>query len=204
MSCHLNNFTLPLGNFIRTLPDPTEPMSAAGEASSGGGDPSSAEPSALIVAVSASVVTVVVMFGIACSVRVDTLRDALTHQRHAFAIGLLSQLVVMPALAHGVARALQLPPTLALTLVVLGCSPGGTSSNVLAYWAKADIALSIALTAVTNTLAFGTMPLLLWIWARGSATTIPFGDVALALGVVVLPAMGVRPALPCVPESRDS
>ena len=178
-------------------------MSAAGEAGSGGGDPSSSD-SALIVAVSASVVTVVVMFGIACSVRVDTLRDALTKQRHAFAIGLLSQLVVMPALAHGVARALELPPTLALTLIVLGCSPGGTSSNILAYWAKADIALSIALTAVTNTLAFGTMPLLLWIWARGSATTIPFGDVALALGVVVLPAMGVRPALPCVPETRFS
>ena len=177
-------------------------MSAAGEAGSGGGDPTT--DSALIVAVAATVVTVVVMFGIACSVRADTLRDALAHRCHAFAIGLLSQLVVMPALAHGVARALELPPTLALTLIVLGCSPGGTSSNILAYWAKADIALSIALTAVTNTLAFGTMPLLLWIWARGSATTIPFGDVALALGVVVLPAMGVRPALPCVPEKRGS
>ena len=101
------------------------------------------------------------------SVRADTLRDALTHQRHAFAIGLLSQLVVMPALAHGVARGLELPPTLALTLVVLGCSPGGTSSNILAYWAKAAIALSIALTAGTNTLAVGTMP------QRGASSATP-------------------------------
>ena len=80
----------------------------------------------------------------------------------------------------------------ALTLITLGCSPGGTMSNAMVYLADGDTALSIALTACTNVLALGTMPLLLHLWVErtGAASDIriPYDSVVLALALVLVPA----------------
>ncbi len=165
------------------MPSPS-PGGAPAPAGGGGGS--------LAVVVMANVVIAVVMFGIASAVTPRALRTAYATQRHAFGVGLLAQLGALPAAAFAVARGFGLAPVPAFTVLALGCAPGGTTSNVLAYWAGADLPLSLALTSVSNLLAFGTVPLLLFAWSGALAATadvrIPFGDIALSLGVVLVPA----------------
>ena len=82
-------------------------------------------------------------------------------------IGVASQFGWMPLVAFGLAKALSLPNELALGLVLIGCTPGGTTSNLFAYFSKANVALSIGMTAVSTAVAVVAMPAVLWLY--GSA-----------------------------------
>ena len=77
------------------------------------------------------------------------------------AIGLANLLVISPFLAFGVAKAFGLDPTLAVGLVLLGASPGGTMANLLTHLARGDVALSVTMTAVSSVAAVLTVPLYL-------------------------------------------
>ena len=76
-------------------------------------------------------------------------------------IGLANLLVVSPLLAFGVATAFDLPPELAVGLVLLGASPGGTMANLLTHLARGDVALSVSMTAISSVAALVTVPLYL-------------------------------------------
>ncbi len=133
----------------------------------------------------------IVTFGIGSGVRLDDLRAVFRHQKRAFSIGLASQYLIVPAVARGVATALQMPDMDAFGVVLLGCCPGGAVSNAFAYFARGDLALSVSMTAVSNALAFGTMPLLLLIWTRGLHSVeyrIPYAEICYSLLLVLLPA----------------
>ena len=65
-------------------------------------------------------------------------------------VGLASQFGWMPLVAFLLAKGLDLPQSMALGLMVIGCTPGGTTSNLYAYASKADVALSIAMTSVST------------------------------------------------------
>lgn len=71
----------------------------------------------------------------------------------AVALGLAAQYVVMPSLGWLVAHALGLSPQLAAGLVLVGCAPGGTASNVVTYLARGDVALSVSVTSVSTVLS---------------------------------------------------
>ena len=146
---------------------------------------------ALVIVILSNAITCCVMLGMACTVTVDALKKA-RHHLGFLGVGLASQWLLMPAVAYAVARAFDLAPHVALTLITLGCSPGGTMSNAMVYLADGDTALSIALTACTNVLALGTMPLLLHLWVErtGAASDIriPYDSVVLALALVLVPA----------------
>ncbi len=81
-------------------------------------------------------------------------------------LGVTLQYVVMPLGAWGIAMALGLPKLLALGVILVGTCPGGTASNVVAYLARGDVALSVGMTTVSTVLS----PLLtpLWIWMLAS------------------------------------
>ena len=68
-------------------------------------------------------------------------------------IGVVAQYAIMPFLGWLVAAALGLPPALAAGVILVGCCPGGTASNVVSYLAKGDVALSVAMTTVSTLLA---------------------------------------------------
>ena len=70
------------------------------------------------------------------------------------------------SIATGLALALGLPNEPALGLLIVGCTPGGTTSNLFAYFAKADVALSIAMTAISTVVAVVAMPGVLWLYGR--------------------------------------
>ena len=78
----------------------------------------------------------------------------------AVAIGFAAQYSIMPLLAWGVAHALTLPPHFAVGLILVGCCPGGTASNLVTYIAGADVALSVVMTVCSTLAAVILTPLL--------------------------------------------
>ncbi|MEE9493512.1 MAG: bile acid:sodium symporter family protein [Gammaproteobacteria bacterium] len=78
----------------------------------------------------------------------------------AFFVGLSAQMLLVPLLALLLLQILHLPPLLAVGLLILSFSPGGTTSNLFSYMAKGDVALSVALTAVASFITPFTIPFL--------------------------------------------
>lgn len=80
-------------------------------------------------------------------------------------IGCLAQFTIMPLLALLLTKIFNLPPEISIGVVLVGCCPGGTASNVITYLAKGDLALSVGMTAVSTVLAPLLTPLLCWLLA---------------------------------------
>ncbi|MER2088811.1 MAG: bile acid:sodium symporter family protein [Sporosarcina sp.] len=106
----------------------------------------------------------VVMFGMGLTLKPVDFKIVLTKPLPVF-IGVGAQFVIMPLVAFALAHLLKLPPELAAGLVLLGCVPGGTASNVMVYLAKGNLALSVAMTSLSTLLAPVVTPLLLLILA---------------------------------------
>ncbi|MGD7002924.1 bile acid:sodium symporter family protein [Corynebacterium halotolerans] len=105
-------------------------------------------------------------------------------------IGVVAQFVIMPLLAIGVAKLLGLNPALAVGLLMLGSVPGGTSSNVITFLAKGDVALSVAMTSV-STLVSPIMTPALMLLLAGTRTEVDGWGMALSLvQTVLLPVIG--------------
>ena len=91
---------------------------------------------------------------------------ALRHGGGTLLLGVVLQYVVMPLGAWGIATVLGLPKLLALGVILVGACPGGTASNVVAYLARGDVALSVGMTTVSTVLSPLVTPL--WIWLLAS------------------------------------
>ncbi|HEX7289796.1 MAG TPA: bile acid:sodium symporter family protein [Conexibacter sp.] len=100
-------------------------------------------------------------------------------QPRGVAIGLLNLAVLSPALAFAVAQLFGLPAGLAVGLVLLGASPGGTMANVLTHLARGDTALSVTVTAISSLAATITVPLYLELASRHYDAQALVGDVAM-------------------------
>lgn len=128
----------------------------------------------------------VVMLGMGLTLSLGDFEQVVRRPRIVLA-GVVMQFSIMPFFAWLVAVVLQLPPALATGLILVGCCPGGTASNVIAYLARADVALSVCLTAVSTLLAVVLTPLLatFYIGQRASVPTVELlGSV---VKVVLLP-----------------
>jgi len=99
------------------------------------------------------------MLGMGLGLEPRDFRDVLRRPR-AMVIGVAAQFLVMPSLAALIVWGLSLPTPLAVGLVLVGCCPGGTASNVVALIARADVALSVVMTTVSTVLAVVLTPLL--------------------------------------------
>ena len=78
-------------------------------------------------------------------------------------IGCAAQFIIMPALAFGLSKLFQLDPALTAGVVLVGTCPGGTSSNVMTYLSKGDVALSVGMTSVNTLLAPMLTPAITWL-----------------------------------------
>ena len=81
-------------------------------------------------------------------------------QPKAVIIALLCQLLLLPAICFGLVLLFQLPPILAVGMMMLAASPGGTTANLYSHLFRGDIALNISLTAVNSVIAVITLPLI--------------------------------------------
>lgn len=105
-------------------------------------------------------------------------------------IGVVAQFVIMPLVGLGIAVALQLPAELAAGVILVGCAPGGTSSNVISYLSRADTALSVTMTSISTLLAPLLTPLLTLLLA-GQYMAVSASDMALTIvKIVLLPVLG--------------
>lgn len=106
----------------------------------------------------------VIMFGMGMTLNPNDFRIVFSRPKDVI-LGCLAQFTIMPALAWLLARAFSLDDALALGVVLVGCCPGGTASNVITYLAKGDLALSVGMTAVSTLAAPLLTPLLTWLLA---------------------------------------
>ena len=109
----------------------------------------------------------VVMFGMGLALRGRDFALVLRRPRDV-AAGVAAQFFCMPLLAWALSRALRLPDEIALGVVLVGACPGGTASNVIAYLAGGDVALSVAMTACSTLLAPLATPAIVWLLAGKS------------------------------------
>ncbi len=101
-----------------------------------------------------------IMFGMGLSM---SIRDfALVFQSpRGVLIGVSAQLMIMPIIGYCLSTVSNLPPEIAAGIVLVGCSPSGVASNVMAYLARANLALSITITSLSTLMAPLTTPLLM-------------------------------------------
>lgn len=83
---------------------------------------------------------IIIMLGMGSTIEIHSL---IKHLRRpiGIGIGMLSQFIVLPAVTFGLAHALQLPPLAAIGMLVVGCCPGGSTTNIFSYWTDGDVPL---------------------------------------------------------------
>lgn len=101
----------------------------------------------------------VVLFGMGLTMNVRDFAAVFTHPRDVL-VGVVAQYLIMPLTAYAIGSVLGLEPALMAGLVLVGTCPGGTASDVMAYLAKGDVALSVSVTAVNTALAPFLTPLI--------------------------------------------
>jgi len=131
----------------------------------------------------------VVMFGMGLTLNLHDFKIVFSRPKDVI-IGCLAQFTIMPLLAWTLSRAFQLDEALALGVVLVGCCPGGTASNVITYLAKGDLALSVGMTGVSTLLAPLMTPFLTWVLAGKSVDVDVVGMLLSILWVVILPIVG--------------
>ena len=145
----------------------------------------------------------VVMFGMGLTLKLEDFKVVFSRPKDVI-IGCLAQFTVMPLLAWLLAKGFSLSDELALGVVLVGCCPGGTASNVITYLAKGDLALSVGMTGVSTLLAPLLTPFLTWLLV-GQHVDVDMVSMFLSiLWVVILPIVAgllFRSLLPKFTES---
>jgi len=77
----------------------------------------------------------------------------------AVAIALVCQILILPVICFGLVQLFNLPPILAVGMMLLAASPGGTTANLYSHLFRGDVALNISLTAINSVLAVFTLPI---------------------------------------------
>jgi bile acid:Na+ symporter, BASS family len=157
------------------------------------------------------VVLALVMLGMGLSLVVDDFRRVLKTPKAA-AVGIFCQMLLLPIIALGVVKVLGLDPVLAVGLMVLAFCPGGTTSNMLTYLARGDVALSVSLTAVVSVVTPFTIPILAaasmnHLMGADQAIAVPLGQtIGVLFGITLVPiaiGMGVKAKWPSVADRAD-
>ncbi len=145
----------------------------------------------------------VIMLGMGASLTLDDFR-AVARSPKGVLIGFLSQFGLMPLIALGLAIVLNLHPAFAISLILIGCLPGGTTSNMFTYFSRGSVALSISMTTASTVVALLMMPIILTLYtvrftgqitetmrATGAEAefVIPVGNIISSLVLVLVPVI---------------
>lgn len=150
------------------------------------------------------IMILIIMFGMGASLTIDDFK-AVARRSRGVLIGFMSQFGAMPLVALGLAIVLDLDPAFAIALILIGCLPGGTTSNMFTYFSRGSVALSISMTTASTILALFMMPILLSLYTTGftqqlsdavfaangeAEFVIPTKNIIISLVLVLLPVMG--------------
>ena len=143
----------------------------------------------------------IIMAGLGLTLSLADFRNVIVYPR-ALVVGSVVQMLVMPVVAFVIAVTLALPPAIAVGLIVIAACPGGATSNVFAFLARGNVALSILLTVIASLLTISTIPvftnLALDYFAAGdtqSVAQLPFLRTVIMLSTVVILPVAVGMAV---------
>jgi BASS family bile acid:Na+ symporter len=148
----------------------------------------------------------IIMFGMGMTLRWSDFRRV-GERPVTVAGGVAAQFLIMPFAALLLVRLFGLPPAIALGVILVGCCPGGTASNVIAFLARADVALSVSITTVSTLLAPLVTPLLFYLLAGEQMEIDLLGMMKSVTYIVLLPVilgLFVHQFLPKVTETGSA
>ena len=114
------------------------------------------------------------MFGLGLSLTLEDFRHIVVFPR-SLIIGLISQMLILPAFAFFLATQSGLEPELQIGLVIIAACPGGATSNLITYLLRGNVALSISITLINSILTLFSIPFLVYValfWFMGLGQTI--------------------------------
>jgi BASS family bile acid:Na+ symporter len=111
-----------------------------------------------LIAIGLPIALAIIMFGLGLSLTTADFRRVARSPR-AVAVALVLQVLVLPVIAFGLVKAFDLDPLLAVGVMLLAASPGGTTANLFSHLFRGDVALNVTLTAINSVLAAATIPL---------------------------------------------
>ena len=126
----------------------------------------------------------VIMFGMGLTIRMEDFRAIFSRPKEVV-IGAVAQYTIMPVIAWLLCKVMNLPADLALGVILVGCCPGGTASNVITYIAGGDVALSVGMTIVSTLAAPLMTPFLVYVLA-GAWVEVSFWAMVLSVVKVIL------------------
>src|SRR5690554_715710 len=101
----------------------------------------------------------IIMLGLGLTLTVGDFARVGKHPKAVF-IALVCQLVILPVICFGLVLAFNLPTVLAVGMMLLAASPGGTTANLYSHLFRGDVALNISLTAINSVIAVVTLPII--------------------------------------------
>lgn len=125
-----------------------------------------------------------VMFGMGLTLDLKDFARVFSRPKDVL-VGFVCQFTIMPLLALALCRLFSLPPELAVGVILVGCCPGGTSSNVITFLSKGDVALSVGMTGVSTLFAPVMTPLLVRLFA-GAYIPVDFWGMFFSIVEVIL------------------
>lgn len=133
----------------------------------------------------------IVMFGMGLTLRLSDFKIVFSRPKDII-VGCVAQFLMMPLIAFVLTKLFNLPVELAIGVILVGTCPGGTSSNVMTYLAKGDVALSVGMTGVSTILAPILTPLLTYLYAGQRVNVEIIGMFISIVNVVIVPiALGI-------------
>ncbi|MTT31964.1 bile acid:sodium symporter family protein [Terrilactibacillus sp. BCM23-1] len=128
----------------------------------------------------------IVMFGMGLTLSIKDFKEVVKRPFDIL-IGVLAQFIIMPGVAFLLTMVFHVSPEVAVGVILVGCCPGGTSSNVMTFLAKGDTALSVTMSSVTTLLAPIVTPFLIWLLAS-QWVSISFSSLFISiLKIILLP-----------------
>ena len=128
----------------------------------------------------------IVMFGMGLTLKPNDFKVVFSRPKDVI-VGCVAQFTLMPFLAWVLTMVFHLPTELAIGVILVGTCPGGTSSNVMTYLSKGDVALSVGMTAVSTVLAPILTPLLTLLYAGQRVDVNPVNMFLSIVKVVLVP-----------------
>lgn len=122
----------------------------------------------------------IVMFGMGLTLKLDDFKLVFTRPKDIIC-GCLAQFIIMPALAFALSKVFNLDPALMAGVVLVGTCPGGTSSNVITYLSRGDVALSVGMTSVNTLLAPILTPAITYLLLK---TTVNVDALAMFISII--------------------
>ncbi|KAM6917352.1 hepatic sodium/bile acid cotransporter-like [Lycodopsis pacificus] len=140
------------------------------------------------------IILFITMISLGCTMEISKIKTHLLKPK-GVAIALVAQFGIMPLTAFSLAKMLQMDPVKAVTVLICGCCPGGSLSNIFSLAIKGDMNLSIVMTTCSCIAALVLMPLLLYVYSQGFTglkNAVPYIGIISALTFTLVPcAIGI-------------